>query len=239
MSIPSFLKKDKYSILFNGDGEFIFYVPELYFKTNKAIIVGEYVNLLGILDYAVFDKNGKSSGLKRFNFPTVFLSRPTTIEKVKQLKLTNTSEVQDYRLLRFSKGDQIVVSTKVPQDLANTEEFYSLFLGGNLPTTIPYNELHNYFPENVRLNGASYNLNMQIFGVVISESFRDPKDLSKPFRLSKETDMTNYKAINIKTIPKLVSPHSSITSENWDEAVVNAVLNTNVKDSPMEKILMD
>lgn len=239
MSIPSFLKKDKDSILFNGEGEFVFYVPELYFRSNHAIVIGEYVNLIGILDYSVFDKNGKSIGLKRFNFPTVFLSRPTTIEKAKQIKLSKNSDIQDYRLLKYSKGDQIIVSTKVPQDLVNVEAFYGLFLGGNLPTTIPYDELHNYFPENAKLNGAKYNLNMQIFGVVISESFRDPKDTSKPFRLSKETDMTNYKAINIRTVPKLVSPHSSITSENWDEAVVNAVLNTNVKDSPMEKILMD
>ena len=60
MSIPSFLKKDKDSILFNGEGEFVFYVPELYFRSNHAIVIGEYVNLIGILDYSVFDKNGNT-----------------------------------------------------------------------------------------------------------------------------------------------------------------------------------
>ena len=39
-------------------------------------------------------------------------------------------------------------------------------------------------------------------------------------------------------IPKYISAFTSITSENWDDAVVNAVINKNKVDSPMEKILM-
>lgn len=39
-------------------------------------------------------------------------------------------------------------------------------------------------------------------------------------------------------VPKYISPFSSITSENWDDAVVNAIINDKTVDSPMEKILM-
>ena len=65
----------------------------------------------------------------------------------------------------------------------------------------------------------------------------------KPFWLSKETDMNKYKSLSVKLIPKLICPFTAVTSENWDEAVVNACIDSeNDKkrfvDSPMEKILM-
>lgn len=240
-NIPKFLKRSGDSLLFAGEegSEFVFYVPEIYFERKDAIIVGEYVNLLGVLDYAIFDKNGKHSGLKNFYFPTVFLSKPYTTEKLKSVKLTNTSEIQDYRLLKFKKDDPIVVSVKVPQIIDNVEEFYKLFLTGHLPTTISYDKMQNYFVESMNLNGSDYGLSLQLFGIIVSEMCRDKNDISKPFRLSKETNMKNYKAVSIKDLPKFISPYASITSENWDESVVSAITNKEHKESPMEKLLMD
>jgi hypothetical protein len=236
--VPKFLKRDKDSLLFNGEGELIFYVPELYFEREFAIIVGEYVNLIGVLDYAIFDKNGKHSGLKQFRFPTIFLTKPSKIEKIKSIKLTEKSEIQNYRALKFTEGDQVIVSVKVPKLIDNVEEFYNIFLTGNLPTTIPYNILHEYFIDSIRLNGANYGVNIQLFGLIISETCRDPKDPNKPFRLSSsKTDMTSYRNISIKDIPNLISPYTAITSENWDESVVNAIINKNAKSTPLEKLL--
>ena len=239
-NVPKFLKRSDDSLLFAGEegSEFIFYVPEIYFSRGDAIIIGEYVNLLGVLDYAIFDKNGKHSGLKSFYFPTVFLSKPYAIEKLKQVKLTDTSDVQDYRILKYQKNDVIVVSVKVPQMIDNVEEFYKLFLYGHLPTTISYDKMHEYFIESMELNGNSYGLSLQLFGIIVSEMCRDKKDISKPFRLAKESNMKNYKTVSIKDIPKFISPYASITSENWDESVVNAIMNKNPKNSPMEKLLM-
>lgn len=240
MTIPSWLKRDKDSIIYNGDGYFAFFVPENYFigkNTAKAIIMGEYVNLFGILDYQLFTDNDKSNGPVRcFKFPSVFLSKPSSIEKAKNIKLTDWTDSKDYRVLKYRKGSQIVVSTKVPQDLQNVEFFYSLFLGGNLPTTIPYKELYTYLTENIELAGESYGITNQLLGIVVSEMARDPNNLEKAFRNSKAE---HYKAIDIKDIPKFISPYSAITSENWDEAVVSAIENKSTKDIPMEKILMD
>ena len=240
MAIPSWLKKDGESVLYNGDGYFAFFVPESYFdgkNSAKAIIMGEYVNLFGVLDYQLFTSTGKSNGPVRcFKFPTVFLTKPTSIEKVRNIKIEDWSKTQDYRVLKYEKGAQIVVSTKVPQDLQNVEFFYSLFLGGNLPTTIPYEELYTYLTENIELAGESYGLTNQILGIVVSEMARDPNNLEKAFRNS---NAKHYTAINIKDIPKFISPYSAITSENWDDAIVSAIENKNTRDIPMEKILMD
>ena len=79
------------------------------------------------MDYAVFDKNGNTSGLKSFKFPTVFLTKPYTIEKQKGVKLTKHTDVEDYRLLRYKRGDAIMVSVAVPQSIVNVEAFFKIF----------------------------------------------------------------------------------------------------------------
>ena len=267
--VPKFLKRDGDSLLFNQDGQFVFYVPEIYFSRGDAQFKGEYVNLLGILDYTIIDDSGKNCGLKRFYFPTVFLCKPSRTEKVKNVHLkkvlqpkvlhnaavwdddpttianTNNEDydndsvhAQDYRLLIFEKGDAVVVSTKVPQNIANVEDFYRIFLTGKLPTTIPYDKLHEYFPESIRLNGASYGINMQMFGIVIGEMCRDPRDPAKAFRHTNFRDQRSYSAISIKNLPKYISPNSSISSENWDLGVIGAIMNPSDKSSPLEKLLM-
>ena len=237
-NIPKFLKRDGDSLLFNDDGQFVFYVPETYFDRGDAQIKGEYVNLLGILDYTIYRPDGSNIGLKRFNFPTVFLCKPSRIEKSKNIRLKTVLDPQDYRLLIFEKGDAIVVSTKVPQNIANVEDFYRIFLTGKLPTTIPYDKLQNYFIDSMELNGSSYGMSLQMFGIVVSEMCRDPHDPSRSFRQTKFTDQMAYRAISIKDLPKYISPNSSIGSENWDLGVVGAIMNPTNTNSPMEKLLM-
>ena len=257
-SVPKFLKRDGDSLLFNQEGQFVFYVPELYFDRGDAQVKGEYVNLLGILDYTIFNENGSNIGLKRFYLPTVFLCKPSRMEKSKNVHLkkvlgkTSFSDEdetdfddkddkiysQDYRLLIFEKGDAVVVSTKVPQNIANVEDFYRIFLTGKLPTTIPYDKLQDYFTESMKLNGSSYGMSLQMFGIVVGEMCRDPKDPSKAFRHTKFRDQRSYKAISIKDLPKYISPNSSINSENWDLGVIGAIMNPTDADSPLERLLM-
>ena len=238
-NIPKFLKRDGDSLLFNDEGQFIFYVPEIYFDRKDAEIKGEYVNLLGILDYSIFKPDGSNIGLKRFNFPTVFLCKPARIEKVKNLRLkAAVAETQDYRLLVFEKGDAVVVSVKVPQNISNVEDFYRIFLSGKLPTTIPYDKLHNYFVDSIELNGSSYGMSLQMFGVIVSEMCRDPHNNAVAFRHTKMSDMRGYRAISIKDLPKYISPSASIGSENWDLGVVGAIMNPTNVGSPMEKLIM-
>lgn len=256
-NVPKFLKRDGDSLLFNENGQFVFYVPEIYFDRGDAQIKGEYINLLGILDYTIFNEDGSNIGLKRFYFPTVFLCKPSRIEKSKKLHLKkalqpkilhnaavenfdseNDVHAMDYRLLIFEKGDAVVVSTKVPQNIANVEDFYRIFLTGKLPTTIPYDKLQDYFIESMSLNGSSYGMSLQMFGIVVSEMCRSAKDPSIAFRHTKFRDQRSYSTISIKDLPKYISPSSSISSENWDLGVLGAIMNPSDTNSPMEKLLM-
>lgn len=239
MAIPSFLRKEGDSLLFNEEGQFIFYVPEIFFDRGDAVINGEYVNMLGITDYAIFDKNGKHGPLHRFFFPTVFLCKPKEIVAQKRIRLKASSDVADYRLLVFEKDDAVVVNTKVPENISNVEDFFKIFLTGKLhSSTIPYSKMQDYFTESIELNGSNYGINLQMFGFVIQAVCRDPNNLGKAFRHTHFTDDTTYRLINIRDVPKYLSPSISITSENWDNGVVGAIMHPTNVESPMEKLIM-
>ena len=245
-SIPSFLRLKDKSLYYNGPGEFVFIVPEIYFERNHAIIEGEYVNLIGILNYAILKKESDQiiDNLKEFKFETVFLTKPGRIEKVRNLKLVNSRPGEDYRLLHYTDNgsDQIVVSIDVVEDITNVEEFMQIFVKtGKIPANIPYDKLHEYFLDNIKLNGASYKINAQKFGIIVSKLCRDPSDINRPYRLSKaiENSMVDYITISIKDIAKIVSPFTSIVSQNWDEALVSACImdEKDIQDTPMERIM--
>ena len=57
--IPKFLKRDKLSLLYNEEGEMIFYIPEFYFERQFVIVEGDRFSLIGLFNYARFDKNNK------------------------------------------------------------------------------------------------------------------------------------------------------------------------------------
>ena len=218
--VNAFLKEDGNSLIFKGDGELVYYIPENYFRNDGhmkyAEEAGEYINTLGLFSYEVFDSKGKSIyGVKLFNHPVLISCMPSSVEKVKDYILDKKIPVPvDYRILRI------------------------FMITGNIPNVIPYDELHTFLMDSIKFNGSSFGISAQMFGILVSELCRSTKDESVPFRLAKETDMHKYKPVSIKMIPKYISAFTSITSENWDDAVVNAVINKNKVDSPMEKILM-
>lgn len=242
MARPKYIKTDGDSVIFNyPEHEFVFYVPEEYFDNEKiASVVGSRVLLIGILNYTVLDKNGKNDGLHTFNFPSIFSCSPYDVEKIKDVRLTKDMEKSDYRLLKFRSGDTLIDSINVPQDIANVETFFKMIaVTAKVPTTIPYNKLQEYFIENANLNGFGYGLNMQMFGMLISVMCRSKRDKTKEFRLENDTNMNNYQFMSIKMTPKYVSPYISITSENFDEALMGAII-TEDKNvySPIEKVFM-
>lgn len=242
MPMPSFLKKNKEgSILFTGkDKEFVAYVPEKYFDRNIAEQSGEYINLIGVFDYTIQDlKTGKNNGLKPFRLPTLFATRPYTTEKVKQIQLIKQSEPTDYRILRYREDDILIVSTKLVQFIGNVEKFNNLFfILGYIINTIPYDKLYEYVMDAMTLNGFSYGLNAQVFGIVLSELCRSKSDINIPWRLAKTTDLHDYQSMSVKGVSKLISPYTALLSEDFDESIMYAMMNDDPKDSSLERVLV-
>ena len=99
--------------------------------------------------------------------------------------------------------------------------------------------VHQYFIDNINLNGGDYGLDMQIFGIIISEACRDPNNKEKLFCHTDMKDMNAYNFISIKEIPHYISPFTAITSENLDESIVNGITNKAKGHSPLEKLMME
>jgi hypothetical protein len=51
--------------------------------------------------------------------------------------------------------------------------------------------------------------------------------------------MNEYRMVNIRDIPREVSPFTAFTSETWDKALVSSIVVGNNGESPLEKIMMD
>lgn len=244
MALPSYLKVQDESVYYTGTGEFLLFVPDSYFTKKIAVIEGEYVELIGILNQSIIyppKEMDVTKKLKPFYFPSRFVTKPGKIEKVKGLQLTKNYK-SDFHVLHYENNniDQIIVSTKVPEDITNVEDFFRVFVNaGDIPTSIPYHDLWKPFIDSMTINGSSYGLPAADFGLLISELCRDPKDINKPFRLGKsiDTDDTSYIPVSVKYIPKLVSPFTSLTSENFDEAMVGAIMNQNNTPTPLERVL--
>jgi hypothetical protein len=247
MKLPSFLKQVGTALLYADDGELLYYIPEMYFGDVKqnpiAQIVGQYVSTMGILDWALVSKNGTVSPAKPFKFPTIFMCKPSSIEKVKNFRI-NGLEGKDYRILHFKEGDEVVSDINIPKIIDNVEILFrlSVITGDKIPPTVPYDKLHEYFTDSMHLNGNSYHLNMQMFGIMVSELCRNPKNLAEPFRYTKMDKMTGYRQIAVSNIPKYISPYVALTSVNFDEALMSSVVlskepDSKIKSTPLEKVI--
>ena len=264
MKLPKFLTQEGDSLIFNmDDSEFVFYVPEIFFNdTTKmpiAEISGSYVTTIGILLYSIIDSKGKISGYHQFTFPTMFMCKPSRIEKVKNLKINlfdnknadanidsdsvdfDPEELEegnvtgtDYRILHFKKGDEVVSQMRVPQLIDNVELFFKLtMITAKIPNSIPYDKIWELFLENMELNGNSYGAHAQFLGLLSAGIARNPKNITEPFRYTSMNDMTAYTPVSVKKLANFTSPFTNISSEGMDEGIMSAVL---MHDKPENEI---
>lgn len=239
MALPPYLLKKDNSVLFNGAGEMLVFVPEKMYSLKLAFSAGEYQNVFGLLSYCVTDAKGKKGPLRLMHEPTRFLTKPFSVEKLKGAKLTKNTKEQDFRVFTYKKGDPIIVDVRVPQNIDNVEDFLNLVvITGNMLGTVPYDRMWKYFMKNIDINGASYGVSAQLFGMILSENCRDLENNEKPFRLSKSKDMTAYNLIGIRDVARLASPYSAFISENFGQSVVYSMMNDKKVEIPLEKVMV-
>ena len=239
--LPSFIRQEKESLIFNGkDQEMLAYIPEKFFERNIAEVEGNVVNLLGIFPYTVQDtKTGKNIGLKNFRYPTPIYTEPYRIDKVKQITLTKNSMPEDFRIFRYKDGDAVVSNIQTVQFVGNVEKVINMFyILGYIPNTIKYTDLVDYIFETMHINGNDCELNAQIVGITISEVCRGINDISKPYRLTNTTDETAYRSISIKEVSKFTSAYTALISEDFDESLMYALMNNDPKETPLERVLV-
>ena len=250
MKLPNFLKQDGYTIKYdvNDGSELVYYIPEDFFNSNTknpiAQIEGEYVSFLGLCLWGIVDKNGKVGQLKLLKIPTIFNCKPYTIDTIKEEKLAVSNSYEDYRILRFRYGDEVISNIRTEKNVDYAELLFKVIVfTAKVPTLISYEDVWKLFLENAEMTGINYGLNIQLYCMLTSIICRNPNDVSQPFRYTSMKDMHDYKPISIRSVPKYISPFTAITSENFDEGVRSSILLSKMPEedipySPLEKVLM-
>lgn len=230
MKLPSYLKNDKGKVIYKGTDELLFFVPESYFN-NLASLEGSVVKLFGLFFY----KQKSENKFNVFRYPSFFFTTPCDIQPKKDVKINHVDSM-DYRVLVYRSGDTVINSTKTLKSIRHVEAFVDFVNSGRLPNMLPQHELGEFFNNNMKFNVGSYNVPANKIDLALSELCRHPTDPTIPYRLSKPTNPYAYKMINIRDLAKASSPFASLTSENWDEALIHAVQNKKYKPSPLEEL---
>lgn len=221
------------------------YIPEYYFNTNIARMVGDHFAVLGIFNIRTFkDVDGKQPlQLRTVNLPVHIVTYPTGGYEKKKLDLVGKGE-EMYYVLKYYNTD-IFCQTAIPQSVVVFKDFLKILTAGKLPKSFSYDDIITLWDRNFELNGIKFDIPDVIKELVISEIYRDP---AKPeyrfgYLVGKNPSISryDYTTANTKEITKYNSSFAAITFENMDESIVSAVTTTRTErkeqTSPMEQLL--
>lgn len=238
-----FIKKDDKMIV---DVEYLeAYIPDNLFKKGLNEILGDKVSILGIFNFKVAgkDMDFSKSSLHTFKFPTMVISKPSSIED-REFSLTKDSGIQKYKVLKYYKGDVMLSSLQIVTNIDNVQKFVDLLIAANLPNTLKYSAILDLFLKNITNNKQSLGITALVASVVISEIYRYKNDMSIPFRKvigrGKASEL-DYIAANARTVCANNSTFSALTFEDPNTMLVTSINKHRYKRSenfsPVEKII--
>ena len=235
------LKTEKDKFVFQGE-EVRVYIPDFYFESGLAEVIGARTNTLGLLNCQLFDK-GKPGKIETINLPTQINIYPSEVEK-QTLTLIKGGEPEVYHVAKFYRGDSLT-DTNVVKDSTNVEKFLKVLTGGKVPSTVPYGKVIEIWHKNLEINGIKLGVSSTVMESIIRESYRDK---SKPEFTFGEVASKNpnksefdYRTANIREVCALNSVFAGITFENMDQMINSGINITRYKKkqtiSPVEKII--
>lgn len=243
-SFPFFQEKDD-KVIFVGNYMEI-YMPRFYFDNEISNFVGDKVETIGVFNFKVFsgeDKKGVAP-LHTFSYPSYFVTCPSS-SKNEKVDLIADVDDNEFVVLQYFKGDVFIDNVNVAKNSAHTLMFINLLHSGKIPATVPYDKVLGLELDNLAINGVNLGVSATIMELVISEIYRDKKDMTKSFRFraggTGKVSMFDYRTINLKAIANFNSTFTGVTFEDMDFALVSSVnkLRSGKKEavSPIEKTI--
>lgn len=242
----SFLQEVGDQVIFVGNYMEV-YLPRYYFDKDVAVRMGNSIQTFGIFNFKVFSSEDKkeNSPVRTFNFPSVLETKPSSSYNAEIPNLVADSDEKDFTVLKYYKGDVFITNVNTTQKSDNTIMFINLLNAGKLPKTIPYDKVLETELANLAFNNVNLNVPSTVLELIISEIYRDKKDLTRAFRFragsGEKVSMYDYKPINIKQISTFNSTFTGVTFEDIDYNLTASVNKTrqNKKEtvSPIEKTI--
>ncbi len=163
--LKNFLKDNGENIIFTGN-YLEAYIPDFYFEGKLAEDYGTTVRAFGVFSVRMFDDKGKAQGIETFNIPALIYIHPSEMEK-KELDLLGDGTKVQYRVAKFFKNS-VLMANNVQQDASNAELFINLLFRGNVPHTIPYDDIIHIWLKNLELNSVKLGVSSVILEIIIS-----------------------------------------------------------------------
>jgi hypothetical protein len=244
MKFP-FLREEKVDlrtqVTFTGSKMDI-YLPSYYLESGEsmAVILGRRVECIGIFWFSV--------GSKYFELQIpVKISFEFTERSSERKRLMPGMPELDYDVFTLTNGDAFVHDVNHKESTDDIIFFIQkLVEGAKLPPTLSYEEIMSIYLKALEVTkiNSKLGVNLVTLEFIMSELYRDRRNLSKPFRLSyngKSVGPYDYRMLRIVKIPEQNSVFTGITGEDTNQQLISAVLRTREgkgeRPSPIEKII--
>ena len=220
------------SVIFDGDYLDI-YIPRASFDDGLARYNGNYINTLGIFFFEIIkeadlEKEGRSRLFHKMAFPNAIDFQYTDILSFKG-SINGTPHIQ-YDVFRLEKGNQFIANINYQKTSDTVITFVNKLHNGKMPKILSYEEILKLYIGVLDLNGVSLKAPSLLYELVIAESCRDSKNLSRPYRLkaakSAKLDPYGFTNIRINRLPQLNSTFAGLTFENMTDSVISSLERT-------------
>lgn len=215
------------------------YIPDEYLDKSKSVENGTTYTTLGILPYSVIIE-GKVAYSGTLKIPQM-ISINVTEKRRDNVRLNKYSEnPTPVTAILYQPGEPITSEyTEASASLAAI--ILDLFLGGNLPSSIPYWDINDIIHSAFKLNKVGIPIPSFIIEDMIATLYRSAKNPENKFAKDVGRNPTinplNYIAMSYRDATRYISTFAGISSEVMGQALLYGIKRTKEgKEEPVSPV---
>lgn len=245
------LIKEGNSIIFDPANEnelMRVYVSTSLFDRNKAFRDEDRISTIGTLVFEMTNNTKIAKGQEGV-FHTIVLPVNVQFNFSMESKFEGTLDNGEipkdkYNVFTLTKGDVFIQSVAIEQKTTDIIDFVNMIHAGQVPASVPYDELLNIYLNVMEITGKSLASPAYILEIIMSELTRARSDNGQPYRLKIPAkgayNKHGYEFTSMEKLPALNSTYAGLAFQDIDAAVLQGInrtaKNTPEKTTPLEKI---
>lgn len=239
--LSNFLRYDKDDIIYTGDKLEIL-IPTDWISTGLATMIGNSINVLGLLNCKGYDSKDKMIFKEVINLPSMITIFPDNIEERTE-DIGNDQGPIKYTICTFYKNSK-VMSKYITQDSDNVQSFLDMMMRAKI-VGVPYDSLMDIWLKNLEINKVNLGVPNAILELIISEIYRDADDMTHNYAYAKNNNPkirdTYYIPANERQLCAKNSTFAALSFEDVDSMITYSLNMNNQqkkqKISPIEKVI--
>lgn len=232
--MPDLLKIKDDKILYNGVKMEAF-IPKYFFDRRYIEEIGSSYFLFGIFEtfhYNTEDDDRSKAMRASFQYPLKFYTYPDSTHKE---KLDIGDGEQIYTILTYYRDSVLFDNVNMIKSADNVEYITDLLMKGKLDM-IEYSDISKMFQLCKHYNSIDLAVPAIYEEVIISEFYRDPKDITRSARFVATDDNFYARGINEREKVSFTSTFSALTFEDKMSMLTSSI---NAKNENREEVISD